>query len=375
MKSIALILIVLAACSFSYGRAKYFAYQNYKVQPDLYRRDYSEGKAFTTNFGKSGTIDLSFPIFSNSSNKYAASKINQMLQISELKILKGFETESLFEKISYDGGGIYGGSTHIKFKVHDNNDRVLSIKFDQSSCGATCTYWVTYYNFNSGNGDSVQLKDLFTEKGYQKFFDFVTKRRTANLRKELVKKVETEQRENYSNIIDCYERSDLEDYFVKNNLLFIDGENCFHKSQKFDGIETVSQFKSSEFEAYLNAYGKTLFGLTNRAVEKYRSNFLPQLFHGKIGNQNVLLVLNNGYEDVVRAEYVYSKYGNGIYLEGKIQGKLLSLVEKLPKPNETGLINYVDNGFIEANFDGRNITGTWTNQDKTKIYNLALSRK
>jgi hypothetical protein len=378
MKILTVIIVALVFCSISYGQAKYFAFKNYKIQPDLYRRDYSEGKAFTVNHGKPENDDFSFPIFSNPSNKYAASKINQMLQISELEILKGFETKSIFERVSYDGGGIYGGRTDINFKVHNNNDKVLSVEFDQSSCGATCTYWVRYYNFNSGNGDLVQLKELFTETGFQKFFEFVAKRRVADLKKELVKKVELGERENYLNIIDCYEKDELEDYYIKNNSLYIDGENCFHKNQKFDGIETVSKFKTAELKKYLNAYGKSFFSVTGDSIKKYRSNALPQLFEGTIAGEKVLLVLNvDYYPDLneVRAEYVYSRYGKGIFLEGKIDNNELSLTEKLPETDDSGLIDYIDNGFIKAEFVGQKIVGTWTNKDKTETYALSLKRK
>jgi hypothetical protein len=378
MKTLMVFILILMFCLLSYGQAKYFSFKDYKIQPDIYRRDYFEGKAFTPNLGKSETIDFSFPIFSNLSNQYAASKINQMLQISELEILKGFETESIFERISYDGGGIYGGRTDVKFKVQNNNNRVLSIEFHQSSCGATCTYWVKYYNFNSGNGDLVQLTDLFIETVYQKFFEFVTKRRIADLKKELVKKVEPDEREHYSNIINCYEKDNLEDYYIKNNVLYIDGENCFHKGQKFDGIERISKFKTTEFKKYLNTYGKSLFSVTKDSIKKYRSNALPQLFQGTIAGQNVLMVLNIDYFaefNEAKAKYVYSKYGKGIFLIGKIDNNELTLTEKLPKVRDNGLIDYVDNGFIKAEFDGQKIVGTWTNKDKTETHELSLKRK
>jgi hypothetical protein len=88
-----------------------------------------------------------------------------------------------------------------------------------------------------------------------------------------------------------------------------------------------------------------------------------------------MLVLNYGYENEMKAEYVYSKYGKGIYVEGKIKANELSLTEKLAQPRESGFIDYVDNGFIEARFEGLNITGTWTNKDKTITHELLLTRK
>lgn len=378
MKILKLLVIKIMFCSLAFGQTDYFSHKIYTLQPDIYQREYSEGKAFTINHGKSGTIDFSFPIFSNPSNKYAVNKINQMLQISELGILKGFETKSIFERVSYDGGGIYGGKTDINFEIFSNNDSILSVRINNSSCGATCAYWINYYNFNSGNGDNVHLTDLFTEAGYSKFNELVAEKRIADLRKELIEKITPDERENYSNIADCYENDKLEDFYIKNKILYIDGENCFHKGQKFDGIETVSRIKLSEFKKYLNAYGKGLFSISSDPIKAHRSNGLPQLFEGKIAGQNVLLVLNINYypsSNEAKAEYVYAKYGKGIFLEGKIYNNQLILTEKLAVTNDTGLISYVDNGFIKADFDDQKIVGTWTSKDKTKTYKLSLKRK
>lgn len=375
MKNLPAIILILVLCSFVYPKENYFAYQTYKIQPDKFIRTYEDGAAFTNNAGEIKTEDFSFPIFSKSINNYAANKINQTLQISELEILKGFETKSIFEIVSYDGGGMYGGKTNLKFRVFDNNSKILSVKLDQSSCGATCTYWVKYYNFNSGNGDLIQLKDLFTPKGFEKFIVFAFKRRVIELKNEIHSKLPPAERSDFENLIGLYKTDDLTDFYVRNNALYIDGENSFHKNQKFSGIKTISKFNLSEFKSDLNDYGKSIFGLNNKAVKNYRSNLLPQLFQGKIGEQNVVLVLNLDYENHIEAEYVYSKYGKGIFLDGKIKDNKLSFTEKISKTTENGMITQVDNGFIEAEFDGQKIIGNWQNHDKTKTFNLSLSRK
>lgn len=376
MKTLLTVALILTFCSFADARNKYFSLKTYKIRPDIYERTYEEGNSYTYNAGEAESDQFSFPIFSKRINNYSANKINQTMQISELEILKGFETKSIFERVSYDGGGIYGNKVSIKFDVFDNTNRVLSVQFNQTSCGATCAYWVKYYNFNSGNGDLIQLKDLFTEKGYEKFFAFVTNRRLAQVKDEIRRKVEPKYRESFfESISNAYKVDDLTDFYIKDNNLYIDGENSFSKNAKFEGIETVSKFNLSEFKSHLNDYGKSIFGLNNKAVKKYRSKVLPQLFQGKIGNQNVVLFLNTGYEKEMKAEYVYSKYGKGVFLEGKLENNKLSLTEKLPKPNEKGFTNYVDNGFIEADFDGQNMTRIWRNSDKTKTFDLKLSRK
>lgn len=354
MQKIILSIVFFALAAICFGQKSYF-------QPKTERSDNDPGK-------------FSFPVFFNRSNDYSTKKINKLLQIGELKILKGFEKDNIFEVVSLDDGTIYGGKVFIEFKIYDNNVRVLSVKLDQSSCGATCTYWVRYYNFNSGNGDLIQLKDLFTTKGYEKFFVFAAKRRIAHLKKE-IRKQKVSDSGLFEGISSLYAADDLTDFYIKNNSLFIDGENSFGKNQKFYGLETVTKFRLPEFASYLNDYGRSVFGLKNRAVRKYRSNVLPQLFYGKIGRSKVVMVLNTGYQDEMRAEYIYTKYGKGIYLDGRIDGDKITFTEKLPKAKEHGLVDYVDNGTIKANFDGKTIVGKWISKDGTRAYHLRLKRK
>jgi hypothetical protein len=351
MKTILALTITLIFSSFCYGQTNYFQ-----------SKTITKGREF------------SFPIFSNSANSYAADKINRTLQIPELKLLKGYEKEHIFEEVVVNDGRIYGGKVSISSTIENNSDKVVSVKLDQSSCGATCHYWVKYYNFNSGNGDLIQLKDLFTDKGLETFSKFITKRRVAEFNKERAK-LKTADSESLFGIAGSYESDDLEDFYIKNNTLFIDGENSFAKNDKFYGVNTISKFKLSEFKNYLNDYGKTLFSLSKNSIKNYRSSNLPQLFQGKIAGKEVWLFLNTGVGNELKAEYIYSKYGKGIFLSGTFDGNEVILTEKLPKPRESGFIDYIDGGVITAKFDGRNMSGNWSNEDKTKTYALELTQK
>jgi hypothetical protein len=294
-------------------------------------------------------------------------KINQTLQICELSLLKGFETKHIFEEVSGFVDGIYGGKVEVTFNVKKNTDRALSIQFKEASCGATCRYWVNYYNFNPGNGDLVQLRDLFTRWGYDVFFKQVTKKRIAQFKREL-RKVKASEREGYQDIIGSYELDDsLEDFYLKGNAIYIDGENSFSKHQKFAGIETISRFNLNEFENHLNEYGKCFFSLMRCSIAKFRSRTLPQLFHGTIAGQNVLMILNTEYDIGMRAEYLYTKYGKGIFLTGELIGTKLEMTEKDAK--------YKDSGSILADFDGTRLEGVWTDKDRIIHHRLLLSRR
>lgn len=307
--------------------------------------------------------DLSFPILQD--RGYPAAKINQLLQMVELRLLKGHEEKSIFELAAFDDGTIYGGKVDLKPTIYHNSDRFFSVGFREASCGATCHYWVQYYTFNSGNGDMVQLSDLFTTEGYAKFFQYVTAKRIAKLKRE-IRKLDVDEQDSFFAKIYDYQMDELNDFYIKSSTLYIDGENSFLKNEKFSGIETVSAFRLREFSAHLNDYGKCFFSVASCSIGKYRSDELPQLFHGTIAGQKVVMALNFGIETEMLADYVYSRYGKTIFVEGEFDNGKLTMIEK-------GLRN-TDNGFIDAVFDGAEVSGTWTSKDRTGTYELSLKR-
>ncbi len=286
--------------------------------------------------------------------------------MSELVILKKFEKNNIFEVVSNNENGIYGGKKEISFTIYNNNLNLLSLGFHETSCGMTCAYWVKYYNFNPGNGDLVQLKDLFTVNGYRTFTNYAKNKRLREFKKQLLE-VDTAHREYFDNIIDCYKEDDLSDFFIIKDSLFVDGDNCLSKSQKFEGIETITKFKLSEFKNYLNAYGKCIFSLTSDMIGKYRSHSLPQLFQGTLGSNDILLVLRKGHGKQIFGEYLYLKHGHGIDLDGTLEKNKLVLTERSSAFDDIAEINAV--------FDGETITGTWKTKDGSKTYKVVARRK
>ena len=244
---------------------------------------------------------------------------------------------------------------------------MLSLRFDEASCGMTCTYWIRYYNFNAGNGDLLQLKDLFTAEGFAAFNKLALRKRSARFQKELVK-IKSDQRETLLYVLDSYKEDDLNDYFIKDTSISVDGENCLSKNDKFSDIDMITKFNLHEFKKYLNDYGKTVFGIKNDSVSTYRSHELPQLFEGTIDSSlNILLVMIHDDKNKMRGGYAYLKFGRLIYFEGELNGKELILTEK--KDNSD------DNGYINANFDGNKMNGLWTNKNKTKSLKFIATRR
>ncbi|HQZ82092.1 MAG TPA: hypothetical protein PLR83_02630 [Pyrinomonadaceae bacterium] len=106
--------------------------------------------------------DFAFPIFSHENNGRTSTRINRFLQLSELYYVgKHRISADIFHQAKANDGSIYGVKFAMSPSIYSNNSRVLSLGFSESSSGATTHYWVQYYTFNSGNGDRIDLKDLF----------------------------------------------------------------------------------------------------------------------------------------------------------------------------------------------------------------------
>ncbi len=322
--------------------------------------------------------DFSFPILK--SGKESDKKINQLLQLTELRALADIKYKHLFDTVSIDDGSIYGGKHAISYKIHSNNERIFSVGFDNSSCGATCHYWVTYHNFNSQNGDRIVLRDLFTNDGYKQFADIVSRTRVKKYRSEVMKKVEAEEQESFLTAVGWIEADDLDDFAIEPNAMLIDGENTLHKGMKFNGINMEVRFGLPVFKKFLNEYGKTVFGLRKGSTAKYRSNSLPQLFTGTVNGKSpfVAVVFNDRY-DGVEGIYAYLKYRTGIYLTGQLDKHQVSLTEHIliPKPlnpHTNTSHKWEDGGTISGTFNGQQLEGTWADRSKTKTLPFTARR-
>lgn len=316
--------------------------------------------------------DLAFPILK--SRSYAAVKINRTLQLDELHLLAGFETKDIFENVEYDyDSSYYWGIVILTPKIYRNSNKSLSLYMWEASQGATSYYNAKYYNFNSGNGDLVRLRDLFTPAGYSEFVKRVTRRRIAELWHEVNRKVVPEERQYFSYVEESYERdTDLEDYFIFDGNIYIDGENSFHKGMKFFNVETVSKFHLSGFKRYLNDYGKCFFSLIKCSIADFHSSGLPQLFEGTMGGKPAVMFLKDevyGKDEVVH--HITGWVANlddrqGRFLEGSLNEGKLILDEKNKDSEKVG--------FIDAEFDGSRIIGTWTDKDHMVSEDISLSR-
>lgn len=324
---------------------------------------------------------LSFPIIRRAPDKRVKTKINQLLQLSELRSLVRPSAKNIFEQVSANDGSIYGGKKGMISTVYSNNRRILSIGFDQSSCGMTCGYWHRYYTFNSANGDRIELSDLFTPEGFEKFQKKVIAKRSRKYRREVRTKVEPEFQEAFFGTIGCFEYDDLSDFYIQNKSIVIDGENCLHKSQKFEGLNMVEHFRLAEFRSFLNQYGRIVFGLSHESGRNFRSTKLPQLFEGFVDDSlPIAMLFDREFDSGIRGVYAYLRYGEGISLKGtELEGKT-KVTEYIRAPQTTMKVygptrEYVENGFISGILTTGRFEGMWTNKEGSQHLKLSASVK
>lgn len=338
----------------------------------------AQGTFFGVRTVKKGK-DFSFPIFISPGRQRSAMKINHLLQLMELRSFANGKEKDIFRNAEFDDGTIYGGKASMESTVYLNNNRLVSIGFDQSSCGMTCAYWHNYYNFNSGNGDLIQLKDLFTHKGFDRFTKMVISKRSSKYRREVKKRIKPEEREDYLGVLGTIEADELSDFYIRTRSIMIDGENGLIKGRKFDGLDMYVRFDLDEFKPFLNDYGRAVFGLNRADISKFRSNSLPQLFEGKLNGSISIEFILIGSSNGVVGVYAYSKYGQGITLtgslaDGKFQLTEHYLVEVPLNPNTNVSHRLVDGGLLSGSFNGSAIEGTWSDKDSTRSYRFSASR-
>ncbi len=311
-----------------------------------------------------GPYSMKFPIFDNINLNEAVTKINTHLQMAELSQLARVKNKSIYNRVcpnthDYKKVGMY-------LEVKSNTPKILSLRFDIQYSWLTMAYWSSFYNFNPQNGDLIQLTDLFTEEGYKKFKRKVFKTRRSDFSSFFNDSIP----EYLDDIIDCYERSNLSDFYVQNNAIYIESMNCFSKGQMFHGANTLYKFNLASFQDDLNDYGLVLFGLKENEAHyhNYMATSLPALFKGTIRGKEITLLLGckSVYSNAIQGQYLYNKYGKCMLLKGELDGDYIQL-------NETQLTTNEHTGNIIANLTTNNITGVWSGNSSSS-YPILLER-
>lgn len=301
--------------------------------------------------------ELNFVIFEHPVDSSISWKINTFLQLSELNLLAEKKQKHIFEQVAFhDTAAFNRGKIFLEFKVTKNTNRVLSVKLDETASGATMYYWGAYYTFNSQNGDRVELRDIFTAKGFSTFQQMVRKKKIRS-RISLVDDWDSSYREMYL--------QDMSYYFLEDSSIYIDTRNFLPKGIRDDSGE-ITRYTISEIYSLLNEYGKKIFGYGDAAIGQYRSTIFPQLLRGTIGSYPILMVLakEDGYSGEanrawLKGIYVYHRFGIGIRVDGTSKDQEFIMTEYNDFFDWSS-----DRALLTGSLKNGVISGTW--KDKLK---------
>ncbi|MFK8272347.1 hypothetical protein [Capnocytophaga canimorsus] len=248
--------------------------------------------------------DFEFPIIS-CEDKYVESKINILLQLSEIELLIDKKENNIFQRIALDSTA--NGKSFMKYEVLSNFDRNVALCFDQIANSYTLHYWNQYYNFNPRNGDLYHLKDFFNTADFEAFKTFVSKQRIADFAPQI-----TDEYQKY--ILQYIEEDNLMDFYFNESDLFFDAYNLIHKNDKTFGFSTITKISISEITHWLNDFGKAVL-IGGKDIKQYRSSNDLQLYEGTIAEKYPFYMIFNSYRGI----YAYKKYRKGIHLLPKEQ--------------------------------------------------------
>ena len=235
------------------------------------------------------------------------------------------------------------------FNVIRNDSKVVSLRCQVFSCGASCASSTSYFVFDPTTGRQIKPQDLFTKEG------------CASFSKRMMRywKSVPDQQDPYHDPFQRRYEGFLE--FISEEFAINDSQVVFYLG---NGNRHVSYdslaFKFDSLQNYLNDFGKrVLFGRPANATQP--NNLIGQLFKGTIGKSPVVVILDI-FENHITGFYYYEKYGEHLpFWDGTVNGNQLILPVSVQNPE-----------LIKARIGLKSLVGTWSCGEKSLPFSVSL---
>lgn len=308
-----------------------------------------------------------FPILSGR-DSYVVSKINTHLQLGELEILYKENNKDIFEQVTRQQIGIYGRKTDIDYNILSNTKQNFAVCFTETSCGMTCNYWVSYHNFNPLNGDKYLLKDFFSEPEYKNFHAYVTDKRQANIKRQLLApEYKIDYEEFADELLELISNDELNSFYFTEDSIYFDNFNLLSKNSPFHGLDHITGISINEIRKFLSDF-EFMVLVNGKEGVNYKSRTEPQLYEGIIcSNLKIYLLFRNEYDNDYIGIYAYEKYKKGINLRGKIVNNKIVLTECDDELEEVAELTFTKKG--------KRLSGTWKDLRTKKTCLFSAVRK
>jgi len=290
-------------------------------------------------------IEMSMPFISDTGKN--AWKMNTFIYQSELERKAPTSLTAPMQNFDY-------GLSSTWFETNRNDHLVLSIMVGGEGCGASCSEWNHYYNFDPSNGRIITIYDLLSREGmvklskrllpyWQSFGDSLD--------------LDSESMDQFFNKRFVGLLPFITDYMIIGNQtvkLIVETGKTYERD--FGDLEIEYSF--NVLKPYLSDYGRRiLLGEENNAIQP--NNLLDQLYKGTIGNSIITLMITGLYDSEFSGFYYYDKYGEQIPLSVKSDGTMATFT---CGENET----------IKAKITPNGLVGTWKSKGKTLPFKVSL---
>lgn len=323
-------------------------------------------------------------------DKNVASKINDRLFIGQFGALAPKATRKYF---TAEDGVVVEGLASQDFSISRNDDRVLTVAFENEGCGAYCESYRVIYSFDVKTGDALAAEDLFTESGLRSLQGKIHRARLSAYRKLLASlrnELKIAQKQRQANSQDL--RNDLQERIELNSRCAGEGihtdrtpraadisigfgydkfeladtefrltrERCSNHAMR--ALDDVGDFtltlSYAALRPHLTDYGKTLLlkeGSAQPPVSMY-----GQILRGNIGGSEITMLINKGSDNSVAGHYFYEKYRRPIEVNGRAAGDQLELTEGVAESSE-------EKPAMRLTIAGSQLSGTWKGKKELNV--------
>lgn len=329
------------------------------------------------------TEDSNFPLISYTENPLVENKINTFLQVNELEYVPN-SGPNPFKLVST---GTTSYSNYIYFYSWEKIEtpkNILSIAMDGEASGAYPENFAKWVNFDLRTGNLINAEDLFTPNAAKTIENLIRKQIKKEINDFLVQlKSEKNPSEEVQDQIGIYEDcftdytlDGIQYYFAKDKIRFIAGRCANHAMRALDELDShVVEFPYKELEKYWSPYTRNLLNGSDK-IEK--TSFRNKLYKGKIDGKYPITVLvsrfypadNSSEISSFNAEYWYDKNKKLIKWDGQMKGNHISIVEN--DHYDDAASKWIPRAHVEADIDGKKISGTWQDYKTKKYLTLEL---
>lgn len=318
-----------------------------------------------------------FPVVSYPDNDRIASKINTFLQVNELEYIPG-SIGNPFKLVSSATNSYSNYVYFYDWEKLETPKNILTIGMHGEASGAYPEEFADWKNFDLRTGNFINAEDLF-QSGSVKMVEGIIQKRVKKRISDFLAKLKAEKNpseeaeDQIALYEDCFTEHTVESvkyFFGKDKLTFVAGRCSNHAMRALDELDSHEiEFSYKELEKYWSAYAKNLVSGSEKTDITSINN---KLYKGKIdGKYSITVLINQVYDDgSFSAKYWYDKNKKLIEWNGKIKGNHISIIENDYYSEETN--QWIFKAMVEADLQGRKITGTWQDYKTKKYLTLEL---